>query len=171
MRRLVNLGVHKAAFRCERKPFVAEGFLSGKSRRGVNRDGWICGAGAVAHVGEAGVEQVVADKGGDHSRGLVRALTEVGVGTVMAEPEQRRQKCAGQSAGSGAVYANQRRLEPQTVMALMKRRGIPPRRRPMTSPAGRDASSSLDEMGLCPPAAKSIKNRPFEQINAPIERR
>ena len=64
MRRLVNLGVHKAAFRCERKRLVAEGFLSGKSRRGVNRDGWICGAGAVAHMGEAGVEQVVAGKGG-----------------------------------------------------------------------------------------------------------
>ena len=102
---------------------------------------------------------------------MVRALTEAGVGTVMAEPEQRRQKCAGQSAGQAAAYADRRRLEAQTAKARMKRRGIPPRRRPMTSPAGRDASSSLDEVGLHSPAAKSIKTKQFEQVIASFERR
>ena len=74
---------------------MAEGFLSGKSRRGVDRDGWIYGAGAVAHVSEAGVEQVVAEKE-NHSGELVRALAEVGVRTVVAEPEPRRPQWAGQ---------------------------------------------------------------------------
>ena len=166
MPRLVNLGIHKAAFRCERKRLVAEGFLSGKSRRGVDRDGWIYGAGAVAHVSEAGVEQVVAEKE-NHSGELVRALAEVGVRTVVAEPEPRRPQWAGQSAGQAAVYANRRRLEAQTAKARMKRRGIPPRRRPMTSPTGRDASSSLDEIGLCQQASKSLKKRQLEQFNAP----
>ena len=166
MRRLVNLGIRKAAFRCELKRMVAEGLLSGKSRTGVDRDGWTYGAGAVAHVSEAGVEQVVADKG-DHSGELVRALAEVGVRTVVAEPEPRRLRWAGQSARQAAAYADRRRLEAQTAKARMKRRGIPPRRRPMTSPTGRDASSSLAEMGLCQQVSKSLQKRQLEHFIAP----
>jgi hypothetical protein len=170
MRWLVNLGVHKAAFRCERKRLVAEGLLSGKIRTGVDRDGWTYGAAAAAQVSEAGVEQVAAGKE-NHSGESMQALAEVGVRTVAAEPEPKLPRWAGQSAGQAAVYANRRRLEPQTVMALMKRRGGPPRRPPMTSPAGRDATGGLEEMGLHPPAAKSIKTRQFEQVIASFERR
>jgi hypothetical protein len=170
MRRLVNLGVHKAAFRCERKRLVAEGLLSGKRRTGVDRDGWTFGAGAAAQVSEAGVEQVVADKE-NHSGDLARALAEVGVRTVAAEPEPRLPRWAGHSAGQTAVYASRRRHGPQKVMALMKRRGGPPGRRPMTSPAGRDASGGLQEMGLHLPAAKLIKTRQFEQVITSFERR
>ena len=79
-------------------------------------------AGAVEMVSEVGVERVVADKG-YHSKQSLQDLAEVGVRTVIAEPERKRQKWSGQSAAQAAVYANRRRLDTQTAKALMRRRG------------------------------------------------
>jgi transposase len=78
--------------------------------------------GAAAQVNEAGVERVVADKG-YHSKQALRELAGVGVRTVIAEPERKRQKWDGQSAAQAAVYANRRRLETTTAKALMRKRG------------------------------------------------
>jgi transposase len=78
--------------------------------------------GPVEMVSEVGVERVVADKG-YHSKDTLQALAEVGVSTVIAEPERGRQKWSGQSAAQAAVYANRRRLETKTAKALMGRRG------------------------------------------------
>ena len=78
--------------------------------------------GPVATVSEVGVERVVADKG-YHSKKALQDLVEVGVRTVIAEPERKRQKWSGQSAAQAAVYANRRRMDTQTAKALMKRRG------------------------------------------------
>ena len=79
-------------------------------------------AGPVETVSEVGVERVVADKG-YHSKQALQDLAEVGVRTVIAEPERKRQKWDGQSAAQAAVYANRRRLDTQTAKALMRRRG------------------------------------------------
>ena len=76
-------------------------------------------AGRVEAVSEVGV---VADTG-YHSKDSVRDLTEVGVRTVIAEPERKRQKWDGQSAAQAAVYANRRRLNTNRAKALMRRRG------------------------------------------------
>jgi transposase len=73
-------------------------------------------------VSEVGVERVVADKGYHSKRGL-RALAEVGVASVIAEPERKRQKWTGQATEQAAVYANRRRLQTRTGKALMRRRG------------------------------------------------
>ena len=78
--------------------------------------------GSVAAVSEVGVERVVADKG-YHSKQAVENLAEVGVRTVIAEPERKRQQWTGQSAAQVAVYANRQRLNTKTAKALMKRRG------------------------------------------------
>ena len=78
--------------------------------------------GAVETVSAVGVERVVADKG-YHSRQTLQDLAEVGVRTVIAEPERKRQKWSGQKAAQAAVYANRRRMETQTAKALMRRRG------------------------------------------------
>jgi len=78
--------------------------------------------GPVETVSEVGVERVVADKG-YHSKQALQDLVEVGVRTVIAEPERKRQKWAGQDAAQAAVYANRRRLDTQTAKALMRRRG------------------------------------------------
>jgi transposase len=78
--------------------------------------------GPVETVSEVGVERVVADKG-YHSKEALEDLAEVGVRTVIAEPERQPQKWAGQSAAQAAVYANRRRLKTQTAKALMRRRG------------------------------------------------
>jgi len=79
-------------------------------------------AGPVATVSEVGVERVVADKG-YHSKQTLQDLVEVGVRTVIAEPDRKRQKWSGQEAAQAAVYANRRRLETKTAKALMRRRG------------------------------------------------
>ena len=50
--------------------------------------------GAAAQVNEAGVERVVADKG-YHSKKALRDLAAVGVRTMIAEPERKRQKWDG----------------------------------------------------------------------------
>jgi transposase len=78
--------------------------------------------GPVETVSEVGVERVVADKG-YHSKQALEALAEVGVRTVIAEPERQRQQWAGQSAAQAAVYANRRRLNTKIAKALMRRRG------------------------------------------------
>ena len=78
--------------------------------------------GSSATVNEVGVERVVADKGYHSKRGL-RALVEVGVQTVIAEPERKRQRWTGQAGEQAAVYANRRRLQTKTAKALMRRRG------------------------------------------------
>jgi transposase len=79
-------------------------------------------AGPMETVSEVGVERVVADKG-YHSRQALQDLAEVGVRTVIAEPDRKRQKWAGQSAAQAAVYANRRRLDTRIARALMRRRG------------------------------------------------
>lgn len=66
--------------------------------------------GPVETVSEVGVERVVADKG-YHSKQTLQDLADVGVRTVIAEPERKRQKWSGQSAAQAAVYANRRRLD------------------------------------------------------------
>ena len=78
--------------------------------------------GPVEIVSEVGVERVVADKG-YHSKQTLQELVEVGVRTVIAEPDRKRQRWAGQEAAQAAVYANRRRLETNTAKALMRRRG------------------------------------------------
>jgi transposase len=78
--------------------------------------------GPVETVSEVGVERVVADKG-YHSKQALQDLAEVGVRTVISEPERKRQKWSRQSAAQAAVYANRRRLDTQTAKALMRRRG------------------------------------------------
>ena len=78
--------------------------------------------GPVETVSEVGVERVVGDKG-YHSKQALQDLAEVGVRTVISEPERKRQKWPGQSAAQAAVYANRRRLDTQTAKALMRRRG------------------------------------------------
>jgi transposase len=79
-------------------------------------------AGPIAAVNEVGVERVVADKGYHSKRGL-RALAEVGVQSVVAEPERKRQRWRNQAAEQEAVYANRRRLQTKTAKGLMNRRG------------------------------------------------
>ena len=81
--------------------------------------------GPVETVSEVGVERVVADKG-YHSKQALQDLAElagVGVRTVIAEPERKRQTWSGQSAAQAAVYANRRRLTTQTAKALMSGAG------------------------------------------------
>ena len=78
--------------------------------------------GPVETVSEVGVERVVADKG-YHSKQALEDLAEVGVRTVIAEPDRKRQKWSGQSLAQAAVYANRRRLDTESAKALMRRRG------------------------------------------------
>jgi hypothetical protein len=78
--------------------------------------------GPVETVSEVGVERVVADKG-YHSKQALQDLTEVGVRTVIAEPDRKRQKWDGPNAAQASVYANRRRLDTKMAKALMRRRG------------------------------------------------
>ena len=81
--------------------------------------------GPVERVSEAGVERVVADQG-YHSKQALQDLAElaaVGVRTVIAEPERKRQTWSHQRAAQAAVYANRRRRNTQTAQVLMRRRG------------------------------------------------
>ena len=78
--------------------------------------------GPVKKVSGVGVERVVADKG-YHSKQELEELAEVGVRTLIAEPERQRQRWAGQRAAQVAVYANRRRLRRRTAKALTRRRG------------------------------------------------
>lgn len=78
--------------------------------------------GPVKTVSAVGVERVIADKG-YHSKEVMRDLGRVGVRTVIAEPERKRQKWVGQGEEQSAVYANRRRLKTGAAKALMRRRG------------------------------------------------
>jgi len=78
--------------------------------------------GPVKAVSEVGLERVAADKGYPSQR-LLQELAEVGVRTLIAEPERRRQRWAGQRAAQAAGYANRRRLKSRSGQALMRRRG------------------------------------------------
>jgi transposase len=80
--------------------------------------------GPVKRVSEAGLQRV-ADKGYHSKLALedLAGLAEVGVRTIIAEPERKRQKWSGQRAAQAAVYANRRRLNTHIAKALMKRRG------------------------------------------------
>ena len=64
----------------------------------------------------------MADKG-YHSKQVFEELAEVGVRTLIAEPQRKRQRWAVQKAAQAAVYANRRRLERRTAKALIRRRG------------------------------------------------
>ncbi len=68
------------------------------------------------------VDRVVSDKG-HHSRALLRDLAEMGVRTVVAEPERGRQCWRGQKAEQQAVYANRRRLRSPSGRAWLRKRG------------------------------------------------
>lgn len=81
--------------------------------------------GPVERVSEVGVERVVADKGYHRKQALqnLAELAEVGVRTVIAQPERKRPRWSGQSAAQAAVYANRRRRNTQTAQVLRRRRG------------------------------------------------
>jgi len=79
-------------------------------------------AGPVKKVSETGVKRVAADKG-YHSRESLVALAEVGVKTVIAEPERGRQKWRGKQKAKAAVYGNRRRVRSRAGRALLARRG------------------------------------------------
>lgn len=78
--------------------------------------------GPVKTVSAVGVERVIADKG-YHSKEGLQDLVRVGVRTVIAEPERKRQKWSGQAEAQAAVYANRQRLKTDSAKALMRRRG------------------------------------------------
>jgi len=78
--------------------------------------------GPVEAVRQVGVERVVAGNG-YHSQQVLEELAAVGVRSVIAEPERKRQRWAGHRAAQTAVYANRRRLKTPTGKALMRRRG------------------------------------------------
>jgi IS5 family transposase len=78
--------------------------------------------GPVKAVGEVGLERVVADKGYPSKR-LLQELAEVGVRTLIAEPERRRQCRAGQRAAQVAGQANRWRLKTESGRALIRGRG------------------------------------------------
>jgi transposase len=73
-------------------------------------------------VSETGVERVVGDKG-YHSKDSLRALAEMGVKTVIGEPERGRQSWEGQQVERQAVCANRRRTKSKLGKALLRRRG------------------------------------------------
>lgn len=78
--------------------------------------------GAILQVNEIGVERVIADKG-YHSKQVLQDLADGGPRTVIAEPERKRQKWAGQQAAQAAVYSNRRRLDTAVGKALLRKRG------------------------------------------------
>jgi hypothetical protein len=78
--------------------------------------------GPVQKMIEVGVERMVAAKR-YHGKSALHCSAEVGVGTVIAETERKRQKLDGQSAAQEALYAKRRLLDTQTARALMRRRG------------------------------------------------
>jgi len=82
-----------------------------------------CGAaGPVKQVSKVGVQRVAADKG-YHSRESLEALAEVGVKTVIAEPERGRHRWRGKAKQQAVVYGNRRRVRSAAGRAPLKRRG------------------------------------------------
>src|SRR5215469_16249532 len=73
-------------------------------------------------VNEAGLEEVVADKG-YHSNEVVRELAEWGLRTYIAEPERGPRQWKGRQADQAAVYANRRRIQGARGKRLQASRG------------------------------------------------
>ena len=73
-------------------------------------------------VNEAGVEEVVADKG-YHSGATLEKLVEWGVRSYVSEPERGRRKWRGKPAEQEATYANRRRVRGERGKRLLRQRG------------------------------------------------
>ena len=73
-------------------------------------------------VNEAGVEEVVADKG-YHSGAALEKLVEWGVRSYVSEPERGRRKWRGKPAEQEATYANRRRVRGERGKRLLRQRG------------------------------------------------
>jgi len=73
-------------------------------------------------VNEAGVEEVVADKG-YHSGAALEKLAEWGLRSYVSEPERGRRKWRGKQAEQEATYANRRRVRGERGKRLLRQRG------------------------------------------------
>jgi transposase len=73
-------------------------------------------------VNEAGVEEVVADKG-YHSGATLTKLAEWGLRGYVSEPARGRRKWGAKQADREATYANRRRLRGERGKGLLRRRG------------------------------------------------
>ena len=73
-------------------------------------------------VNEAGVEEVVADKG-YHSGATLEKLVEWGVRSYVSEPERGRRQWRGKQAEQEATYANRRRVRGERGKRLLRQRG------------------------------------------------
>jgi transposase len=73
-------------------------------------------------VNQAGIEEVVADKG-YHSNEVMRELAEWGLRSYVAEPERGARKWKGKAAEQAAVYANRRRISGARGKRLQAGRG------------------------------------------------
>jgi transposase len=73
-------------------------------------------------VNQAGIEEVVADKG-YHSNEVIRTLAEWKLRSYVAEPERGARKWKGKAAEQAAVYANRRRVSGARGKRLQAGRG------------------------------------------------
>jgi transposase len=73
-------------------------------------------------VNQAGIEEVVADKG-YHSNEVMRTLAEWKLRSYVAEPERGARKWKGKTAEQAAVYANRRRISGARGKRLQAGRG------------------------------------------------
>ena len=73
-------------------------------------------------VNEAGVEELVTDKG-YHSGPCLVAMAEMGVRTYVSEPKKGRRKWKHKPEQQAAVYANRRRVTGARGKRLLRRRG------------------------------------------------
>jgi transposase len=73
-------------------------------------------------VNEAGVEELVTDKG-YHSGPCLVAMAELGVRSYVSEPKQGRRKWKHKPEQQAAVYANRRRVTGARGKRLLRRRG------------------------------------------------
>ena len=69
-----------------------------------------------------GVAEVVADKG-YHSNETMVALSDLGLGSYVSEPDRGRRRWRGQHAARDAVYANRRRIRRPRGRRLLRQRG------------------------------------------------
>jgi hypothetical protein len=73
-------------------------------------------------VGEAGIAEVVADKG-YHSNAAMVEMKELGLRTYVAEPDRGPRNWEGKTEERDAVYANRRRTTGQRGKQLQSQRG------------------------------------------------
>jgi transposase len=73
-------------------------------------------------VAEAGIAEVVADKG-YHSNAALVEIKELGLRTYVAKPDRGLRNWDGKTAERDAVYANRRRIAGQRGKRLQSRRG------------------------------------------------